>query len=97
MYNGLLFEIIRYPVITEKSSKLASENKVVFKVAVFSNKESIKKAVEHTFNVKVSSVNTFNKRGKTKVFRGHKGKRNNQKYAIVTLEKGQNIDLGMGA
>lgn len=97
MDSGLLFEIVREPVITEKSSKLASEGKIVFKVAVFANKETIKKAVEHNFAVKVANVNTFNKQGKVKIFRGHKGKRNNQKYAIVTLEKGQNIDLGMGA
>lgn len=97
MDKGFLFEIIRSPIVTEKSSKQMADNKITFKVSSCANKDSIKSAVESIFSVKVASVNVFNKKGKVKVFRGHKGKRNNQKYAVVTLEQGQNIDLGIGA
>lgn len=97
MDKGFLFEVIRYPIVTEKSSQQMADNKITFKVSPFANKDTIKNAVENIFSVKVSSINVFNKKGKIKVFRGHKGQRDNQKYAIVTLEKGQNIDLGIGA
>lgn len=97
MDKGLFYELIRKPIITEKSNKLLAEGKVTFKVASFATKLTVKKAIESIFSVKVDDINIYNKKGKIKVFRGRIGNRANQKYAIVTLQKGENIDLGIGA
>ena len=93
MTNPALYDIIRTPVITEKSTMLGSENKYTFKVRVDSDKPTIKKAVEQLFNVKVVGVNVINMKGKVKRFKGKLGKRAAFKKAIVTLEEGQTIDL----
>jgi large subunit ribosomal protein L23 len=90
------YDVIIAPVITEKATNLSEQNKVVFEVAPTATKPQIKAAVEKLFDVKVKSVNTAITKGKTKVFRGIKGRRNDVKKAIVTLEEGQAIDVTTG-
>jgi large subunit ribosomal protein L23 len=90
------YDTILAPVITEKSTLLSEQNKVVFKVAQDATKDEIAAAVEELFKVKVVKVNTLNVKGKTKRFRGHIGKRNDIKKAIVTLQEGQSIDIATG-
>ena len=90
------YKIILSPIVTEKATRLSEFNKVVFSVSLSSNKAEIKKAIEKIFSVKVSSVNVVNIKGKAKRFKGILGKRNNIKKAIVTLEKGNTIDLTAG-
>ena len=90
------YKIILKPIVTEKATRLSEFNKVVFSVSLSSNKVEIKKAIEKIFSVKVACVNIVNIKGKTKKFKGIEGKRNNQKKAIVTLQKGNTIDLTAG-
>ena len=90
------YDVIRKPIITEKTT-IASENgAVVFEVAIDSNKPTIKEAVESLFNVKVKAVNTTITKGKAKRFRGMLGKRKDVKKAYVTLEEGNTIDVSTG-
>ena len=90
------YDVICKPVITEKAT-LASENgAVVFEVARDSNKPQIKEAVEALFGVKVKAINSVITKGKTKPFRGIKGKRIDVKKAYVTLEEGNSIDVTTG-
>jgi len=90
------YDVIRNPVVTEKST-LASENsQVVFDVAMDATKPEIKAAVEALFSVKVTSVNTLIRKGKVKRFRGKLGVRNAVKKAVVTLAEGQSIDISTG-
>jgi len=84
------------PNITEKSTSLSEFNKVVFKVHKGANKKSIKKSIEKIFKVNVIKINTINLKGKTKVVRGKKSTKSGFKKAIVTLKKGQSIDLATG-
>jgi len=84
------------PKITEKATSLSEFNKVVFTVHKGSNKNSIKKCIEKLFKVNVIKINTINSRGKTKFVRGKKSKKPSLKKAIVTLKKGQSIDLATG-
>lgn len=88
-----LYDVIRTPVITEKSTALSESNKIVFKVPVDSNKKEVKEAVEKIFGVKVASVNTVKVHGKTKRFKGKIGKRSDAKKAIVTLKDGESVDV----
>ena len=90
------YDIIVAPVITEKATTASEHNKVVFKVAAKASKPQIKEAIEKLFDVKVKSVNTLVRKGKTKVFRGQFGSQSNIKRAIVTLEEGQRIDVTTG-
>ena len=90
------YDIIRSPVITEKSTLLSENNQVMFNVAKTASKPEIKAAVEALFEVKVSAVNTLNRKGKTKRFRGIVGRQSDVKKAIVTLEDGQSIDVTTG-
>ena len=90
------YDTIIAPVITEKSTAASEHNKVVFRVAPKATKPEIKEAVEALFNVKVTGVNTLNRAGKTKRFRGFAGKQNSTKRAIVTLAEGQSIDVTTG-
>ena len=90
------YDIIVAPIITEKSTFAAENNQVVFKVADTATKPQVKEAVEALFNVKVKAVNTLNRKGKTKRFRGIKGKQSDVKKAIVTLEEGHSIDVTTG-
>tara|TARA_B100001167_G_scaffold19650_1_gene10410 strand:+ start:52 stop:345 length:294 start_codon:yes stop_codon:yes gene_type:complete len=84
------------PNITEKSTSLSEFNKVVFKVHKGASKNSIKKSIEKIFKVNVIKVNTINLKGKTKLVRNKKAYKSGYKKAIVTLKKGQNIDLATG-
>ena len=84
------------PNITEKSTSLSQLNKVVFKVHKGASKNSIKKSIEKIFKVNVIKVNTINLKGKTKLVRNKKSYKPGYKKAIVTLKKGQNIDLATG-
>lgn len=90
------YDIIRSPVVTEKSTLGSEHNQVTFRVAMDATKPEIKSAVETLFKVKVSGVNTLRQQGKVKRFRGIKGKRPDYKKAIVTLVEGQNIDVTTG-
>ncbi len=91
------YDTIVSPVITEKSTAVSEFNKVIFNVRLDSTKADIKSAVESLFNVKVASVNTLRRLGKTKMFRGVKGKQSDTKKAIITLAEGQSINLEGGA
>ncbi|MDR0744457.1 MAG: 50S ribosomal protein L23 [Holosporales bacterium] len=91
------YDIIRYPVMTEKSTKLLEiANAYVFVVDKFATKPEIKIAIQRVFGVKVKSVNTISVQGKRKVFRGKPGQRADFKKAIIRLESGEKIDLGVG-
>jgi large subunit ribosomal protein L23 len=91
-----MFEIIRRPVVTEKSTLGSQHNQVTFKVPLEATKPEIKAAVEGVFKVKVKAVNTLRGEGKTKRFRGQEGKRSDFKKAVVTLAQGQSIDVTTG-
>jgi large subunit ribosomal protein L23 len=90
------YDTIIAPVITEKSTAASEHNKVVFRVATKATKPEIKAAVEALFHVKVTAVNTLNRRGKIKRFRGFLGKQSGYKKAVVTLAEGQSIDVTTG-
>jgi large subunit ribosomal protein L23 len=90
------YDIIRRPVITEKSTAVSEHNKVIFQVAPSATKGEIKAAVEALFKVKVKSVNTLIRKGKNKRFRGIAGRTGDTKRAIVTLVEGQMIDVTTG-
>ena len=91
-----IYDKIISPVVTEKSTNLSEQNKVIFKVKKNINKKIIKKNIEKIFKVEVTKVNIVNKKSKIKTTRGKKVKVSGFKKAIVTLKKGQNIDLTTG-
>jgi len=84
------------PNITEKSTSLSEFNKVVFKVHKGASKNFIKKSIEKVFKVNVIKINTINLKGKTKIVKNKKTFKSGCKKAIVTLKKGQSIDLSTG-
>ena len=90
------FDIIISPAITEKATTLSEFNKIVFKVNKAANKKFIKKSIEKIFKVNVIKINTVNLKGKTKMVRGKKTFKSGTKKAIITLKKGQSIDLSTG-
>ena len=90
------YDVIRKPIITEKSTMASENGAVVFEVAIDSTKPQIKEAVEGLFGVKVKAVNTTITKGKVKRFRGQLGKRKDVKKAYVTLEEGNTIDVTTG-
>ena len=90
------YDIIVAPVVTEKATVASEHNKVVFRVASKATKPQIKDAIEKLFDVKVKSVNTLVRKGKTKVFRGQVGSQSDTKRAVVTLEEGHRIDVTTG-
>ncbi len=90
------YDVLIAPVITEKATNASEHSKVIFKVAPGATKPQIKEAVEKLFDVKVKSVNTLNRRGKWKVFKGRYGRQSDSKRAIVTLEEGHRIDVTTG-
>lgn len=90
------FDVLLSPHITEKATLLSEQNKVVFKIALNASKDEVASAVEAIYNVKVTKVNTIVTKGKTKRFKGIKGRRNDMKKAIVTLAEGQSIDITTG-
>ena len=87
---------IRNPIITEKATILSEQNKTVFKVHDKANKKTIKKNIEKLFNVKVIKVNIINQKTKVKIRQGKKSYKKGYKKAIITLKKGQTIDLTTG-
>ena len=90
------YDVLRSPVITEKSTMASENNQVMFNVAKTATKPQIKAAVEKLFEVKVKAVNTLVRKGKVKRFRGRVGKQSDVKKAIVTLEEGHSIDVTTG-
>ena len=90
------YDKILSPIVTEKSTNLSEQNKIVFKVPNKSNKYILKKNIEKIFKVNVVKVNIINKQSRTKITRGKKVKIKGYKKAIVTLKKGQSIDLTTG-
>lgn len=96
MKQADLYDIIVSPVITEKATLASENNQVIFRVAPHATKPQIKEAVERLFNVKVKAVNTINRKGKVKRFRGFRGKQNDIKKAVVTLQEGSSIDITTG-
>jgi len=90
------YGVIVSPVITEKATMASEQNKVVFKVTRDATKPQIKEAVEKLFDVKVKAVNTLNRLGKVKTFKGRRGQLQTTKRAIVTLEEGHRIDVTTG-
>lgn len=90
------YDVIRKPIVTEKSTMASEHGAVVFEVAIDSSKPQIKEAVEALFGVKVKAVNTTITKGKVKRFRGQMGKRKDVKKAYVMLEDGNTIDVSTG-
>ena len=90
------YDIIRNPVVTEKSTNASEHSQVVFDVRIDATKPQIKEAVEALFSVKVKAVNTLVRKGKIKRFAGRTGVRNDVKKAVVTLVDGQSIDISSG-
>ena len=95
MKMHLLDKIIS-PHITEKSTNLSEQNKIVFKVPNKANKKILKKAIEKIFKINVTKINIINKKSRVKISRGRKIKKSGYKKAIITLKKGQSIDLTTG-
>ena len=91
-----LYDKILSPIVTEKSTNLSDQNKIVFKVPDNSNKKNLKKSIEKIFKVNVTKINIINKKSRNKITRGRKVKVMGYKKAIITLQKGQNIDLTTG-
>ncbi len=90
------YDVIRKPIITEKSTMASENGAVVFEVSIDATKPQVKEAVEALFGVKVKAVNTTITKGKVKRFRGQIGRRNDVKKAYVTLEEGNTIDVTTG-
>ena len=91
-----LYDKILSPIVTEKSTTLSDQNKIVFKVPDNANKKNLKKNIEKIFKVNVTKINIINKKSRNKITRGRKVKVIGYKKAIITLQKGQNIDLTTG-
>ena len=87
---------IRNPIITEKATILSEQNKTVFKVHSKANKKNIKKNIEKLFKVNVVKINIINRKAKVKMKQGKKSFKTGYKKAIITLKKGQSIDLTTG-
>ena len=91
-----LYDKIMYPLLTEKSTNLSEQNKIIFKVPSQANKKNLKTNIEKIFKVNVVKVNIINKKNRVKHTRGKKVKISGFKKAIITLKKGQTIDLTTG-
>jgi large subunit ribosomal protein L23 len=91
-----MYDIVRHPLVTEKSTMGSQHGQVTFRVPLTATKPQIRQAVETLFSVKVEGVNTLIHKGKTKRFKGVKAMRSDTKKAIVTLKDGQTIDVGTG-
>tara|TARA_B100001939_G_C16915137_1_gene606549 strand:- start:532 stop:825 length:294 start_codon:yes stop_codon:yes gene_type:complete len=87
---------IRNPIVTEKATILSEQNKTVFKVHEKANKKTIKKSIEKLFKVNVIKINIINQKTKLKIRQGRKSYKTGYKKAIITLKKGQSIDLTLG-
>ena len=91
-----LYDKIIAPHVTEKATSISEQNKIVFKVPRKAKKKNLKKSIEKIFKVNVTKINIINKKSKIKITRGRKVKVAGFKKAIITLKKGQNIDLTTG-
>ena len=91
-----LYDKIVSPLVTEKSTNLSDQNKIIFKVNKKANKKNLKKNIEKIFKVNVTKINIINKKSRIKTTRGKKVRVKGFKKAIITLKKGQNIDLTTG-
>ena len=91
-----LYDKILSPFVTEKTTNLSEQNKIVFKVPTKANKKNLKSNIEKIFKVNVTKINIINKQNRTKLTRGKKVKVSGFKKAIITLKKGQSIDLTTG-
>ena len=91
-----LYDKILSPLLTEKTTTLSEQNKVVFKVPTGANKKNLKTNIEKIFKVNVTKINIINKQNRTKLTKGKKVKISGYKKAIITLKKGQSIDLTTG-
>ena len=91
-----LYDKIISPLVTEKSTNLSEQNKIVFKVPSSANKVNLKNNIEKIFKVNVTKINIINKQNRVKTTRGRKVKVSGYKKAIITLKKGQSIDLTAG-
>ena len=91
-----LYDKILSPIVTEKSTNISEQNKIIFKVPIKANKKNVKSSIEKIFKVNVTKVNIINKKNRIKVTRGKKIKVKGYKKAIITLKKGQSIDLTTG-
>tara|TARA_Y100000817_G_scaffold270742_1_gene229025 strand:- start:632 stop:925 length:294 start_codon:yes stop_codon:yes gene_type:complete len=91
-----LYDKILSPFVTEKTTNLSEQNKIVFKVPTKANKKNLKSNIEKIFKVNVMKINIINKQNRTKLTRGRKVKVSGYKKAIITLKKGQSIDLTTG-
>ena len=91
-----LYDKIISPLVTEKSTNLSEQNKIAFKVLSSANKKNLKKNIEKIFKVNVTKINIINKQNRKKLTRGRKVKVSGYKKAIITLKKGQSIDLTTG-
>ncbi|MEZ5462693.1 50S ribosomal protein L23 [Dokdonella sp.] len=88
-----LYNVLRAPLISEKTARLQESNQYVFEVAQGATKADVKAAVEQLFNVQVEAVNVVNLKGKTKAFRQRTGTRGTKRKAYVRLGEGQSIDV----
>ncbi|WP_075501279.1 50S ribosomal protein L23 [Candidatus Pelagibacter communis] len=91
-----LYDKILSPLVTEKTTNLSDQNKVVFKVPASANKKNLKTNIEKIFKVNVTKINIINKKNRIKLTRGRKVRVSGFKKAIITLKKGQSIDLTTG-
>ena len=91
-----LYDKILSPIVTEKSTNISEQNKIVFKVPTKANKKNVKSSIEKIFKVNVTKINIINKKNRIKITRGKKIKVKGYKKAIITLKKGQSIDLTTG-
>ena len=91
-----LYDKIISPLVTEKTTNLSELNKIVFKVPASANKKNLKLNIEKIFKVNVTKINIINKQNRSKLSRGRKVKVSGFKKAIITLKKGQSIDLTTG-
>jgi len=91
-----MYDVVRRPIVTEKSTRGSEHNQVTFEVPMWASKPEVKVAIETLFQVKVKAVNTIVVGGKTKRFRGEPGVRSDYKKAVVTLAEGSTIDVTTG-
>ncbi len=96
MHKIHLYDKILSPIITEKSTNISEQNKIIFKVPSKANKKNLKTSIEKIFKVNVIKINTINLKAKTKIIKNKKVFKPGSKKAIVTLKKGQSIDLSTG-
>lgn len=91
--NNYFTELIKYPIVTDKTTQYIEDNKYCFAVDCKANKNHIKKAIENIFNVKVIKVNTLNIKPKNKRIGRFIGKKTHYKKAILTLDSQYTINL----